>query len=51
MFESNFPVDKQSFSYDTLWNTFKLLTASYSDNERAQLFSGTTRRIYGLDTT
>ena len=25
MFESNFPVDKQSFSYDTLWNTFRLL--------------------------
>ena len=25
MFESNFPVDKQSFSYDALWNVFKLL--------------------------
>jgi L-fuconolactonase len=50
MFESNFPVDKQSFSYDALWNAFKLLTAEVSGDERALLFSGTARRIYKLDT-
>ncbi len=50
MFESNFPVDKQSFSYDALWNAFKLLTAAYSADERALLFSETARRVYKLDT-
>jgi predicted TIM-barrel fold metal-dependent hydrolase len=49
MFESNFPVDKQSFSYDALWNAFKLLSAGYSPDERALLFSGTARRVYRLD--
>jgi predicted TIM-barrel fold metal-dependent hydrolase len=49
MFESNFPVDKQSFSYDALWNAFKLLTTGYSPDERASLFAGTARRVYGLD--
>ena len=50
MFESNFPVDKQSFSYDSLWNTFKRLTATYSAEERELLFAGTARRVYSLDT-
>ena len=49
MFESNFPVDKQSFSYDALWNAFKLLTVTCSADERALLFSGTARRVYELD--
>jgi predicted TIM-barrel fold metal-dependent hydrolase len=48
MFESNFPVDKQSFSYDALWNAFKLLTTGYSAQERSLLFAGTARRVYGL---
>ena len=48
MFESNFPVDKQSFSYDSLWNAFKLLTTGYSPDERALLFAGTARRVYRL---
>ena len=50
MFESNFPVDKQSFSYDALWNAFKLIVSEYSDDERAQLFAGTARRVYKLST-
>ena len=49
MFQANFPVDKQSFSYDAVWNAFKLLTAGYSPDERAQLFAGTARRVYSLD--
>jgi L-fuconolactonase len=48
MLESNFPVDKQSFSYDSLWNAFKLATQAYSPAERAMLFAGTARRVYGL---
>ena len=38
MFESNFPVDKVSCSYNVLWNSFKRLTAQYSADEKAQLF-------------
>ena len=49
MFESNFPVDKQSFSYDALWNAFKLLTTGFSERERSLLFAGTARRVYGLE--
>jgi L-fuconolactonase len=46
--ESNFPVDKQSFSYDSLWNAFKLLTKDHSVDERAALFAGTAKRAYRL---
>jgi len=48
MFESNFPVDEQGFSYDALWNAFKLLTQGWSADERTSLFSGTARRVYRL---
>lgn len=46
MFESNFPVDKVSFSYRIMWNAYKKLSAQYSPSEREQLFSGTARRVY-----
>jgi L-fuconolactonase len=49
MFESNFPVDKRSYSYPILWNAFKRLAKDYSDSEKTALFSGTARRIYRLD--
>lgn len=49
MFESNFPLDKQGFSYRTLWNAFKRLTAAFSPSDRQLLFSGTAARVYGLD--
>lgn len=49
MFESNFPVDKGSYSYVTGWNAFKRLTESYSAAERQQLFEGTASRVYRLD--
>jgi predicted TIM-barrel fold metal-dependent hydrolase len=48
MFESNFPIDKQTASYDAVWNAFKILTADYSHTERAQLFADTARRVYAL---
>jgi L-fuconolactonase len=48
MFESNYPVDKVGVPYATLWNTFKRVTSSMTDGERADLFAGTARRVYGL---
>ncbi len=49
MFESNFPVDKLSLSYDVLWNGFKKLAAGYSEAEKEALFGGTARRVYGVE--
>jgi L-fuconolactonase len=49
MFESNFPVDLVSCSYNVLWNSFKLLTSNFSADEKAKLFHDTANRIYRLD--
>lgn len=49
MFESNFPVDKGSYSYAVGWNAFKRLTAGYSASERQALFEGTANRVYRID--
>jgi predicted TIM-barrel fold metal-dependent hydrolase len=49
MFESNFPEDKQSTSYGTLWNAFKRITHGWSPNEKAALYGDTARRVYRLD--
>lgn len=48
MFESNFPVDKVSCSYNVLWNAFKRITAHYSSAEKAALYHDTATRIYRL---
>ncbi len=48
MFESNFPVDKTSYSYAVGWNAFKRLAAGYSTAEKASLFRGTATRVYRL---
>jgi L-fuconolactonase len=48
MFESNFPVDKQSASYTSVWNAFKRCTADLSLDERCELFFGTACRTYRL---
>jgi predicted TIM-barrel fold metal-dependent hydrolase len=48
MFESNFPVDKGSYSYVNGWNAFKRLTAHASPNERDALFRGTVSHVYRL---
>ncbi len=48
MFESNFPVDKASYSYVVLWNSFKRMTKDFSKAERAALFHDTAARIYRL---
>ncbi len=49
MFESNFPVDKVSFSYNVLYNAFKRLSQSYSATERAALFHDTAVRVYRIE--
>jgi L-fuconolactonase len=48
MFESNFPPDKLSGSYRTLWNSLKLIAAPYTIAEKTSMFSGNARRIYRL---
>jgi L-fuconolactonase len=50
MFESNFPVDKGSYSYLCCWNAFKRLVVGASHQERQNLFSGTASRVYKLNT-
>jgi predicted TIM-barrel fold metal-dependent hydrolase len=48
MFESNFPVDKASCSYRTLWNSFKKIAAGASASDKAALFHNTAARVYRL---
>ena len=48
MFESNFPVDRFSLSYRTLWNGLKMIASPYSDAERDQMFRGTAATVYRL---
>ena len=49
MFESNFPVDKVSYSYNILYNAFKLMSKNYSPSERAAMFHDTATRIYRVE--
>jgi L-fuconolactonase len=48
MFESNFPMDRQTLPYAVIWNSFQIIAAGYSDAEQDDLFSGTATRVYGL---
>ncbi|KDB65074.1 amidohydrolase family protein [Bordetella bronchiseptica] len=49
MFESNFPVDKRSYTYGVLWNAFKRLAADMSQAERDHLFYRTAAKAYRLN--
>ena len=49
MFESNFPVDKISYSYPVFWNACKLMAKGASSAEKADLFSGSAARCYRLN--
>jgi predicted TIM-barrel fold metal-dependent hydrolase len=51
MFESNFPVDKVSYSYVAIWNAFKRITQRYSATERRALFHDTASRVYKIANT
>jgi predicted TIM-barrel fold metal-dependent hydrolase len=48
MFESNFPVEKESVSYHVLYNAFKKIAADFSEDEKDDLFRGTAVRAYRL---
>jgi predicted TIM-barrel fold metal-dependent hydrolase len=48
MYESNFPVDKGSCSYGSLWNAFKLISRDMSDEEKNKLFFKNAARIYNI---
>ncbi len=48
MFESNFPVDRLSVSYQVCWNALKKIAAPFSDAEIDEMFHGTARRVYRL---
>ena len=50
MFESNFPVDKQSYSYTIMWNAFKRISKDFSPRDRAALFHDTAAKMYRLGT-
>ena len=49
MFESNFPVDKGTCSYQVLWNAFKRIAAAHSRDEKLAHFGGAARRAYRLE--
>ena len=48
MFESNFPVDRETLTYPVLWNALQIIAATSSDAEQDAMFSGTATRAYGL---
>jgi len=48
MFESNFPVDKQSCSYAALWNAFKRICENCPETEKDMLFAATAKRTYAI---
>lgn len=48
MAESNFPPDRNGYSYRTFWNAMKLLLRGYSPDERHDMFFGTASRVYRL---
>lgn len=48
MFESNFPVDRATADYTTLWNAFKLIAAGYSPEEKEALFFASAKTFYRL---
>ena len=49
MFESNFPVDRISYSYTVIWNAFKRFSNGFSPTERARLFHDTAVKVYRLE--
>jgi len=49
LFESNFPVDKVTCSYNVLWNTFKRIASGASADEKAALLHDTAARVYRIE--
>ena len=48
MFESNFPVDRGSCSYQVLWNAFKKIAGTYPPHEKDAMFFRTAAATYRL---
>jgi predicted TIM-barrel fold metal-dependent hydrolase len=48
MFESNFPVDRTSYSYTVIWNAFKRIAKDFSPSEKAALFHDTATKVYRI---
>jgi L-fuconolactonase len=48
MFESNFPIDKGSYSYGVGWNAMKRIASGASREEKADLFWRSAARFYRL---
>jgi predicted TIM-barrel fold metal-dependent hydrolase len=48
MLESNFPVDKRSISYRSLWNALKKIAAGFSEAEKHAMFYANAERVYRL---
>jgi L-fuconolactonase len=48
MFESNFPIDKVSYSYNVIWNAFKRIVKDFSQDEKMALFHDTAAQVYRL---
>ncbi len=49
MFESNFPVDKEAYSYAVYWNACKRLTQGASAREQAALFHESAAHFYRIE--
>lgn len=49
MFASNFPVDKASLSWSTLFQTYEAIVAERSEEEKRALFYDTARQAYRLE--
>ncbi len=48
MFESNYPVDRQTLPYSVIWNTFQKITQSFTVSEKDDLFWVTAQSVYGV---
>lgn len=48
IFESNFPVDRVSYSYAVMWNAFKRVVKDFSKSEQSALFYDNAARAYRL---
>jgi predicted TIM-barrel fold metal-dependent hydrolase len=48
MFESNFPVDKGTASYNVVWNTYKKIAKRFSSTEQRNMLCTTAKDTYGL---
>jgi predicted TIM-barrel fold metal-dependent hydrolase len=48
MFESNFPVDKPTANYGTVWNSFKRLASDLSEEDKRKLFFDNASHTYRM---